>query len=148
MTFSVLLLYNVHSGQRPNFLQWPTWFGLNVDTKEPGTTLVAGSFCLLTDWLGIYCNEILQMYLWWKCLRIFSLKQTLNTGINLRNNLMQHPLFKEAEVKSQRIERLHLGLVLKLCDLSEVKVTQSCPTLATPWTRQSMEFFMPEYWSG
>jgi len=63
---------------------------------------------LLTDWLGIYCNEILQMYLWWKCLRIFSLKQTLNTGINLRNNLMQHPLFKEAEVKSQRIERLHL----------------------------------------
>ena len=28
------------------------------------------------------------------------------------------------------------------------KVTQSCLTLATPWTIQSMEFFRPEYWSG
>ena len=31
---------------------------------------------------------------------------------------------------------------------SEVKVTQSCPTLCDPWTIQSMEFSRPEYWSG
>ena len=29
---------------------------------------------------------------------------------------------------------------------SEVKVTQPCPTLATPWTIRSMEFSRPEYW--
>ena len=29
-----------------------------------------------------------------------------------------------------------------------VKVTQSCPTLVTSWTIQSMEFSRPEYWSG
>ena len=29
-----------------------------------------------------------------------------------------------------------------------VKVAQSCPTLATSWTIQSMEFSRPEYWSG
>ena len=30
----------------------------------------------------------------------------------------------------------------------EVKVAQSCPTLAIPWTIQSTEFSRPEYWSG
>ena len=30
----------------------------------------------------------------------------------------------------------------------KVKITQLCPTLATPWTIQSMEFSRPEYWSG
>ena len=29
-----------------------------------------------------------------------------------------------------------------------MKVSQSCLTLATPWTIQSMEFSRPEYWSG
>ena len=29
-----------------------------------------------------------------------------------------------------------------------VKVAQLCPTLATPWTVQSIEFCRPEYWSG
>ena len=32
--------------------------------------------------------------------------------------------------------------------ISEVKVVQSCPTHATPWTIQSMEFSRLEYWSG
>ena len=30
----------------------------------------------------------------------------------------------------------------------KVKVAQWSPTLATPWTIQSMEFSRPEYWSG
>ena len=30
----------------------------------------------------------------------------------------------------------------------KVKVTQTCPTLVTPWTIESMEFSRPEYWSG
>ena len=30
----------------------------------------------------------------------------------------------------------------------KMKVAQSCPTLATPWTIQSMEFSRPEYWNG
>ena len=30
----------------------------------------------------------------------------------------------------------------------KVKVTQLCPTLATPWTIQSMAFPRQEYWSG
>ena len=30
----------------------------------------------------------------------------------------------------------------------KVKVTQSCHTLATPWTIRSMEFSRSEYWSG
>ena len=30
----------------------------------------------------------------------------------------------------------------------KVKVTQSSPTLVTPWTIQSLEFSRPEYWSG
>ena len=30
----------------------------------------------------------------------------------------------------------------------KVKVAQSCPTLVTPWTIQSMEFSRPEYWRG
>ena len=30
----------------------------------------------------------------------------------------------------------------------EVKVTQLCPTLCSPWTIQSTEFSRPEYWSG
>ena len=30
---------------------------------------------------------------------------------------------------------------------SAVQVTQSCPTLVTPWTIQSMEFSRLEYWS-
>ena len=42
------------------------------------------------------------------------------------------------------------------CDLSShtmfhyvsMKFAQSCPTLWTPWTIQSMEFSRPEYWSG
>ena len=29
-----------------------------------------------------------------------------------------------------------------------MKVTQSCPTPATPWTVQFMQFSRPEYWSG
>ena len=29
-----------------------------------------------------------------------------------------------------------------------LKVTQSCPALATPWTIQFMEFSRPEYWNG
>ena len=33
-------------------------------------------------------------------------------------------------------------------DSLKVKVAQSCPTFATPWTIQSMEFSRPEYWSG
>ena len=31
---------------------------------------------------------------------------------------------------------------------SEVKVGQSCLIFATLWTKQSMEFSRPEYWSG
>ena len=30
----------------------------------------------------------------------------------------------------------------------KVKVAQSCPTFATPWTMKSMEFSRPEYWNG
>ena len=30
--------------------------------------------------------------------------------------------------------------------ISWVKISQSCPTLATPWTLQSMEFSWSEYW--
>ena len=57
-------------------------------------------------------------------------------------------------------ESLGLGLVKHstlarggLCFIVVVKVTQSCPTLATPWTAAcqaplSMEFFRQEDWSG
>ena len=30
----------------------------------------------------------------------------------------------------------------------EREVTQWCPTPATPWTIQSVEFSRPEYWTG
>ena len=29
-----------------------------------------------------------------------------------------------------------------------MKFAQSCPTLCDPWTIESKEFSMPEYWSG
>ena len=32
--------------------------------------------------------------------------------------------------------------------ICKVKVVQSCPSLATPWTIQSMEFSRPECWNG
>ena len=32
--------------------------------------------------------------------------------------------------------------------INEVKVTQSVQLFVTPWTRQSMEFSRPEFWSG
>lgn len=35
---------------------------------------------------------------------IFILKQTFDTGVDLRNNLTQHPIFKDADIKSQRVE--------------------------------------------
>ena len=31
--------------------------------------------------------------------------------------------------------------------IREALIAQSCPTLCTPWTIQSMEFSRPEYWS-
>ena len=40
------------------------------------------------------------------------------------------------------------GQSIIACEVSEVKVAQSCPTLCDPWTIQPMEFSRPEYWSG
>ena len=39
-------------------------------------------------------------------------------------------------------------LAIKVAHMLHMKVTQSCLTLETPWTIQSMEFSRPEYLSG
>ena len=66
----------------------------------------------------------------------------------------QHP-FMIKTLQKMGIEGTCLNIVKAIYDsiVAVVKVTQSCPTLATPWTVAhqvplSMEFSRQEYWSG
>ena len=66
----------------------------------------------------------------------------------------QHP-FMIKTLQKMGIEGTYLNIVKAIYDsiVAVVKVTQSCPTLATPWTVAhqvplSMGFSRQEYWSG
>ena len=66
----------------------------------------------------------------------------------------QHP-FMIKTLQKMGIEGTYLNIVKAIYDsiVAVVKVTQSCPTLATPWTTVyqaswSMGFSRQEYWSG
>ena len=57
--------------------------------------------------------------------------------------MLLHPSPSPSKVcSSTRDHVFHSSMKVK------VKVTQSSPTLVTPWTIQSLEFSRPEYWSG
>ena len=67
---------------------------------------------------------------------------------------IQHP-FMIKTLQKMGIEGTYLNIVKAIYDsiVAVVKVTQSCPTLATPWTVAhqvplSMGFSRQEYWSG
>ena len=46
------------------------------------------------------------------------------------------------------ISKGKVALAYTYAAAAAAKSLQSCPTLVTQWAIQSMEFSMPEYWSG
>ena len=70
------------------------------------------------------------------------LRSFLKKAISLFTMLLQPSPLPLKVFSSTRNHIFHSSMKVK------VKVTQSRPTLVTPWTMQSLEFSRPEYWSG
>ena len=107
---------------------------------KPGIML----FCILFFSLSVLLEEFLlilntifrQLVAWWPVYAVDTLCW-MDLGMS-----QCFPFVRDSE------EFFLASLCLWVLLIIEVKVIQSCPTLAIPWTIQSMEFSRPEYWSG
>ena len=75
-----------------------------------------------------------------------SVVKNKNSTLLQKNRKEEKSSIEKYLKKKQKIGKRLLNILVII--VSEVKVTQSCPTLCDPWTIQSREFSRPEYWSG
>ena len=73
-----------------------------------------------------------------------SVVKNKNSTLLQKNRKEEKSSIEKYLKKKQKIGKRLLNILVII--VSEVKVTQSCPTLCDPWTIWSMEFSRPEYW--